>query len=1091
MRNRTTPLRPVALAAAALLALPLSLHAQAATISGRVTAESGQPVIGAVVTLPGLGLGTTTREDGRYAITVPASRVTGQPVTLRARRVGFQPVSRTITLRPGSVTEDITLTTSPLRLQEVVVTGAGTSQSRERLGNVVNTVDTTILQRASQPQNVVSALAGTTPNVQVRTQSGEPGASAYIQIRGATSVLGTNQPLFVVDEQPIDNTTVSTSFAGGSTVSQNRAADLNPNDIESIQILKGAAASAIYGARGANGVILITTKRGAPGPTRYTLASTTTLDEVTKTVPLQMRWAQGSSPSAAAVCSGVGCRLTSTAWGPLLAPGTPVFDHSKEIFRTGVLSDNNLSVAGGTGRTTFFLSGGRTGQVGVLDGPNNRYTRTSIRLKAAQQLVNNLTVGGNFTYLDTRGAFTQKGSNTSGLLLGALRTPPAYDNRQYLDPVTGVHRSYRYPQPASTSLYVGRGYDNPFFILNNPGNRSELDRFLGNVSLDYVPSAWFALRYVLGADSYGDSRTESLPLTSSSYPTGQVIRFTINNLEIDHNLTATLSHDFTDAVQTRLLLGQNLNSRRNRQVYVVGSDLVAPEPFNLQNTLSWTPSETKSLRHSESYFGQFEADLYSQLFVTLGIRNDGFSTFGASNRRASYPKAAVSWTFTTPFPAITARQWLALGKLRAAYGETGREPPVYGSIVQAYSSTTLFGSGYGDFISGKQSGQSALALSTTIGNDKLRPERNRELELGTDLGLFAQRADLSFTWYDRQSRDVILFSPVNAAANGATQSLVNAASISNKGIEATLAARLVEAGPLGWEVALNFARNRGKVLSLLPGTTFVPYNSEGFTGALGSSTVGFAPGVIRGFDFARCGHGQKIDIDGSGTLADIDALCGAGAKKDALFLGADGLPVLNPDEQVIGDPNPRWTGGAGSTLRYGKFSLSTLFDVRRGGDVWNGTKGALYFFGAHGDLNDRETPRQYGKNYFTRKYPNVAGPGAGTAFSNGPDGLYDWIANGQGSGFGDVSAQFVEDGSFVKWRELSLSYHMDQPWLRSRLGIEAADLRIAGRNLRTWTRYTGLDPESNLGGAEWLTQGIDYFNNPQTRSFVVGITLTR
>ncbi|MHB0948399.1 MAG: SusC/RagA family TonB-linked outer membrane protein [Gemmatimonadaceae bacterium] len=1091
MRNRPTPLRRTALMAAALLVLPLALSAQVATVTGRVTNESGQPVVGAVVTLPSLGLGATSREDGRYTITVPAGRVTGQVVTLRARRVGFQPVSIPITVTSGTVVQDVTLTTSPLRLQEVVVTGAGTSQARERLGNVVNTVDSAMIGRASQPQNVVSALAGTTPNVQVRTQSGEPGSSAYIQIRGATSVLGTNQPLFVVDDQPIDNTTVSTGFAGASTVSQNRAADLNPNDIESIQILKGAAASAIYGARGANGVILVTTKRGSAGPTRYTLASTSTFDEVTRTVPLQTRWAQGSSPRAAATCSGVGCRLTSLAWGPLLPPGTPVFNHSKEIFRTGMLSDNNLSIAGGTGRTTFFLSGGRTGQLGVLDGPNNKYTRTSIRLKASHQLVNNLTVGGNFTYLDTRGAYTQKGSNLSGLLLGALRTPPAFDNRQYLDPVTGVHRSYRYPQPASTSLYVGRGYDNPFFILNNPGNRSELGRFVGNVSLDYIPSAWFALRYTLGADNYADSRTEALPLTSSSYPTGQVTRFTIDNLEIDHNLTATFSRDFGDAVQTRLLVGQNLNSRRNRQVYVVGSDLVAPEPFSLQNTLSWTPSESKSLRHIESYFSQLEADFYSQLFLTLGLRNDGFSTFGASNRRANYPKASVAWTFTTPFRALTTGDWLSVGKLRAAYGETGREPPVYGSIVQAYSSTTLFGSGYGDLISGKQSGQSALSLSTTIGNDKLRPERNRELELGTDLGLFSQRADLSFTWYDRQSRDVILYSPINAAANGATQSLVNAASISNKGIEAILSTRLLDRERYGLEVAVNYARNRGKVLSLLPGTTFVPYNSEGFTGALGSSTVGFAPGVIRGFDFARCGRGQKIDIDGSGTLADIDALCGAGAKKDALFLGADGLPVLNPDEQVIGDPNPRWTGGASTTLRYGKFSLSTLFDVRRGGDVWNGTKGALYFFGAHGDLNDRETPRQYGKNYFTRKYPNVAGPGAGKAFSDGPQGLYDWIANGQGSGFGDVSAQFVEDGSFVKWRELSLTYRMDQRWLRERLGIATADLRIAGRNLRTWTRYTGLDPESNLGGAEWLTQGLDYFNNPQTRSFVVGVTLTR
>ena len=231
------------------------------------------------------------------------------------------------------------MTATALQLEQVIVTGAGTSQVRERIGSTINTVDSTAITRAVQPQNVLSALSATTPNVRVNTQSGEPGGSAFVLIRGATSVTGTNQPLIVVDNQPIDNSTISTNGGDGSTVTQNRAADINPNDIESVQILKGAAASAIYGARAANGVILITTKHGANGPTRYTITSTQTFDNVIKTFPLQQQFGQGSGGKAG-TCTTPDCSASSLTWGPQLGSGTPTFDHGKEIYDTGLTSDN-------------------------------------------------------------------------------------------------------------------------------------------------------------------------------------------------------------------------------------------------------------------------------------------------------------------------------------------------------------------------------------------------------------------------------------------------------------------------------------------------------------------------------------------------------------------------------------------------------------------------------------------------------------------------------------------------------------------------------------------------------------------------------
>ena len=440
---------------------------------------------------------------------------------------------------------------------------------RERIGSTINTVDSTALIRAVQPQNVISALSATTPNVRVNTQSGEPGASAFVIIRGATSVTGTNQPLIVVDNQPIDNQTISTNGGDASTVTQNRAADINPNDIESVQVLKGAAASAIYGARAANGVILITTKHGTNGPTRYSITTTQTFDNVIKTFPLQTQFGQGSAPTSGAkagipqpgACSTPDCSGNPLSWGPQLT-GASTFDHGKEIYDTGITSDNSLSLSGGTARTSFYISGGLTDQFGVMRGSNNRYDRSTVRLTASHQLLNSLTFGGNFSYFNTRGEYVQKGSNTSGLLLGALRTPPDFNNQPFLDPISGLQRSYRFPNPTAASVTESRGYDNPFFTLDNSGNRSELGRFLGNITAAWVPTTWIAFNETFGADNYSDSRLESLPLTSSGDPVGDVTRLTIDNLEIDHNLTATLSHTFNPNFDGRLILGQNLNSRR-------------------------------------------------------------------------------------------------------------------------------------------------------------------------------------------------------------------------------------------------------------------------------------------------------------------------------------------------------------------------------------------------------------------------------------------------------------------------------------------------------------------------------------------------
>lgn len=1070
--NRTrSELRPWSILASLLvLALPApSVAQQMTTVTGRVTAqETGAPLSGASVSLQTLRLGALTDNEGRYSFTVPAARATGQQDSLIVRRIGYAPEGVQVTLTAGeTLTHDFSLTVNPLRLGEVVVTGAGTATTRERLGNVVNSVDSTAITRTSEP-NVVQALAGKAPNVEVTQQSGEPGASSFIRIRGSKTIEGSGEPLIVIDGVPVDNTTIATGSFLASTVAPNRASDINPQDVESIEILKGAAAGAIYGARAANGVVLITTKQGRAGPTRASLTSSMSWDRVNRDVPLQQSFGHGDNGEAP-VCAAPGCTLSPNSYGPRLA-GTPTYNHFDEMFRTGFAMDHDLSVSGGNERTGFYLSGGWTEHDGTIVGPNNEYRRVNARLRASHRPRTDLEIGGNIAYVDTRGDFTQKGSNISGLMLGALRTPPDFNNREYLDSV-GLHRSYRHPQPINATS--GRGYDNPFFVVNEHVNTQGVNRAFGNIDVNYNPLEWLDLRWTLGGDYYTDRRLEGLPLSSSNFPTGTVISANFQNYTLDHNLVGTARFDLTDNLEGTFTLGQNLNSRRFRQLYVTGFDLVAPRPFQLDNTVTKDPDEFTSLVHVESYFGQAELGFANQLFVTLAARNDGFSTFGESDRRHWFPKASVAWNVSELFNP-QGQGWLTFAKLRAAYGQTGKAPEPY-TTIQAFSFANFGDGGWGPLLSPVYAGRGGLYTSAILAQPDIKPERTNEFEAGVDLAFLENRADLGFTFYNARSEDVIFQSPL-APSSGFTTQARNAATIRNRGIELQLNVRPVTSENFTWGLGLQYGTNNNKVLDL-QGAEFVDMPGA-FAGAPGAAVVGSRVGVLRGNDFARCGRGLTI-----GGQA-IDQLCG-NAPAGALFIGQDGFPVLDPTIRVIMDPHPDWTAALRSDFTFGRrWQLSALVDTRQGNEVWNGTRGALYQFGTHKDTEIRGTQQTFGANGFHSGA--VAGPGAGT-----PVTIDQAWFQGLGSGFGPVASQFIEDGSFVKLREVAITYDADQPFIRNSLGIESLRIRLSGRNLVTWTDYRGIDPETNLGGAEVNLQGIDYFNNPSTRTFALTLGFNR
>jgi TonB-linked SusC/RagA family outer membrane protein len=1064
-----------------------------ATIAGRVTSEDGEPLAQASVILERLGVGAITRGDGRYNIVLPVARLTGDTVTLTARLIGYKPQSVRLVLVEGSEERNFALAANPLQLGEIVVTGVGTVMEVEKLGHVRSYVDSTAIVGSGE-QSFINALAAKAPGVSVTSSSGDPGASAYIQVRGLTTISAADgQPLLVVDGVPVDNSiSYNNPINGGpnsSAAPANRAIDLNPDDIESVEILKGAASSAIYGSRAGQGVILINTKRGRSGPTRYSIRSSMSVDRAGRLPEFQRKYGLGTGGVSPACEPGgvINCRVgfaQAGSWGPALAPGTPTFDHSDEMFQDGYQTDNYLTVSGGNERTTFFLSGGYNYNRGIVIGPNSKYRRISVRFNGSHRIFDNLTVAANISYADGHGGTVVTRNSTDGLLLGAWRTPPEFDNKPYLDPVSQLHRSYRFPNPGPGSEQLSRSYDNPFFVANESFGTSDVGRVIGGVTTDYTALSWLSFHHTLGYDYSNDERTQAYPWSNSNTTitgvngVGGVNAGYIKVAQIDHTLTATGRYRLSQKWSGAVTVGQNLNSQSYRTRQVVGTGLITPKPFNLANTASQLPPyDFRSTVRLESYFAQATADLWNQLFLTAAIRNDGASTFGPENRRNWYPKASVAWTFHRG--ETGERRAITYGKLRAAYGQSGTQPAPYLLASTLVSQTSADG-GWGPAI-GAPGG---LITTFNLPTRDLAPERVKEFETGFDLGLLRDRADLSLTHYRAFSSDVILNVPV-AGSTGYTVKPANVAELRNIGWELALNLRPITTRDFGVDLGFQWARNRSKVTDLA-GVQFAPLPIGGGTNGLGVQGVavkGQPLGVFYGGDFVRCGRGLTV---GGVDLDNTAGQC-QGAPKNALYIDATGYPQLDASASyVIGNPNPSWTGSIRTGLRWKKLRVGGLLDIRHGGVASNSTRGALNHFGTSKESQVFRDGGNYvfGSTYF--KGEQVAGPGAGQGVPLGEA----WFSGAGGIFNGPVS-QFMEDASFVKLREISVGIMLDQPWVSRTIGFSSMEVRVAGRNLHTWTDYTGVDPETSVLGSATPVQGVEYFNNPQTRSFLFSITLNR
>ncbi len=1065
------------------LSAPAALDAQM-TVSGTITDEAGQPVSGAEVLVVAsaaavIGRPTTTRAigaatsaaDGTYTITVPAARYqVGELVQLVVRRIGYRSVSTGISLTGVLQQANVTLAQDVLRLDEIVVTGQGLEQVSRKLGVSISVVRGEDLVVAGQP-NLIASLAGKASNVEVTSSSGDPGSGAYIRIRGGNTIQGGTQPLFVVDGQPISNATIGIEASIWGTPVQNRAADINPNDIESVEILKGAAASAIYGSRASNGVVLITTKSGRRGQTQFSVKTGYTFNTVNQLPKLQTRFGQGIDLTT---IGGTGVALSSVTWGAELPSGTTVYDHARELFKVGHNFDNQMTLSGGSDRTTYYLSLGYLNQQGTTRG-NSSFQRTNFRLKGTHDLLDNLRVGGNIAYSTSTGDLIQQGSNLSGLLLGAFRTPPEFNNLPYIDPATGLHRSYRCEtgvqgSTCATTLARGRGYDNPFWVANEILNDSKVNRTFGNINLQYDPFDWLKVSYLLGLDFSSDQRKSLFPKSSTEFGgQGGLIRAELQTKQIDHSLLATATADLNPDIGVSFTLGQNLNQHEFRRYQVNGENLIFGTG-QLDFTITKTPNEYTSRIRTEGYFGQLSVDIKDQLFITGALRYDGSNTFGGEidsvtgkteSSRFWYPKLSGSWEFGQHV------DFLDFGKLRAAWGRAGKQPGVF-TNVSSFTTATL-GDGWGVGQLTIFQGLDGVVSQGTLGNASIKPEETREFEFGADLAILDSRVSAGITRYDQRTTNVILGVPL-PPSTGYFAVNDNGAEFTNKGWEVNLDLRPLQLRDLSWDINVLWARNRSLVTSL-PGTEEIGLN--GFSSARSSLLEGYPFGVLYGRDFIRFGRGLivgGVDIDAAFPQAD----------SGTMYIAADGFPRQDPQRRVIGDPNPDWTGSLRNTFTlFGKVQVSALVDVKQGGDMWNGTKGALSYFGTVAT-----TEPMHGAGVDTVFVGD--GPGKGTTVNLNWD---SWGPGGLGTGFTGPPSQFIEDAGYVKLREVAVAFNIAPRFLRT-IGFNDAVITLSGRNLKTWTDYTGLDPESNLTGQS-SGRGLEYFNNPQTRTWAFAVTLNR
>jgi len=1062
------------------LLLPVAgLMGQTTTVGGVVKSSDGEALPGVSVFEKGTTNGTFTNMEGQYQLVVKS----GSSIVFRMEGMKTQELVST-----GS-NLDVTLAEDNVMLDEVIITALGIPAEERKVGYSISKVDGNTV-RGSGETNSIAGLAGKVAGVQVTNSSGAPGSSAFIRIRGSRSLNGENQPLLVVDGVPMDNSmNVSGNPDDGNNnllegvAQSNRGIDINPDDIESVTVLKGPNAAALYGISAANGAIVITTKRGKVSGGRTVnvqYSGSLSLDEVNRLPEMQNQFGQGYSGEYYGPETGL-----PFSWGPSVdtmafdGDGTYLFDRNghlvsendptavssfspydnvKSFFQTGSTWNHNIALSGGNAAATYRLSVGQTSQNGII--PNSTFDRSSVRFNSDATLSKKLRSSVSLNYTKSGGTRVQQGSNTSGLMLGLLRTPVTFDNSNGSDDPVNDPSSYILPDGTQRNFRGGRGYDNPYWAVNKTPFTDDVNRFFGAASVSYDALDWLNISYRLGTDAYTDDRTQIFDINSRTAPAGRIYRMTHIRRHINSDLFVTAKHDFSDDFGGSLLLGHNAYSSTYSRMYTQGDGFIMPNFYNMANATSVLSRQYNESYRKAAFFANAKLYYKNWLFVDLTARNEWSSTLPEGNNSFLYPSASVGYVFTEML-GMSENNILSFGKLRVSYAQVGQDAPVY--ALGNYFSSSFAGDGWTNGISFPINGVAGFTSSDQLGNPNLKPEKTNSFEVGADLRFLGGKINLDASYYSTASIDQILPVPI-AATSGYLTYIMNAGKVTNKGVEMVIDATPVKTKNFRWDVTLNYTRNRNMVVELADGIESLFLG--GFEGSSVRNVAGMPYGTLFGLTWLRDDAGNVV-IENDPNSANY------------------GFPIASLTEDVIGNPNPDFMAGLRNTLSWKGLSFSFLFDYRKGGDIWNGTQGALTFFGTSANTADRGT---------TKVFEGVGGTvdADGNLISSGAANNVEVVVDenwytGDGGGFGNVSEHFIQDGSFLKLRDISLNYEVPSKVL-SKTPISNVSVGFSARNFLLWTPYQGIDPETNLMGAS-NAQGLDYFNMPSTRSYIFSLNL--
>jgi len=1048
------------------------------TLTGVVSDENGVPLPGANVVIDGTSTGVSTDFDGNFEIAASQGQV------LAISYIGY--LTQYINIS-SQTNLNISLQLDN-ELDEVVVTALGFSVVRDQQGSTSSVVNTDDVIRSGET-TVINALSGKASGVRVTKSNGDPGAGSTIKIRGANTIDGNVQPLIIVDGVPLDNTT---SYAGGNSITGGRSSgvtqgsrlnDINSSDIESMQVLKGASAASLYGSRAANGVLVITTKKGQRGDAKISFKSSYSFDEVSERIPMQNTWGQGRS--------GVFGTNRAESWGdyiPDRAGGQDTYKsgayfvadsgktyyaiddkNSKETFvdenwdsviGTGNSLQNDLTISGGGDNSTYFFSLGHLEQDGIIK--SSSYDRTTARLNYDATLNDKLTLSSKMSYTFTDTNRIQQSSNVSGLMLGLLRTPPDFDQRDYKGTYVNssgeefINRGRSYRREIGQSS--NQSYVNPLWVTNEQTANSKVNRITVTPQITFKPVNNVSIVARGNLDVADDKRTYFFPIgDASGRAVGQLQEDVLDTRNTSFDLIGKANFQLSDEINLSATAGWSYNDRKYSRVSgnITGFLVNSKKQTTALNTSSEasTYENFKSFSRSNRGYGILNFDINDELFVNLSGTLEASSTISDT---FFYPAADLAWILTEN--AIQSNV-ISFAKLRGSWGQVGVQPAAHkfetlaegGFSYSTYSDpldSNLFGGGF--------------RLDNNLGNPNLEPELKTEWEIGGDLRFFNDNLSLSFTYYDNIIEGILLDVTLSPSTGFSTQ-YGNYGEMTNNGIELDLGLNLIDKQDFGLSTSINWSTNENEVTDL--------YGTESINLSPGASVssravVGYPLGVLYG-------TGSKTKPDGS------------------FDLNSNGFPQITSSPEVLGDPNPDWRGGISLSMRYKKFRLNAVLEHSQGGDYSPRTLWVLRRFGTTQETADRTTLSQSLVNYAGNTIASgTTVRGKVHDFGGGPVLLDEsWYRTGIGGGFGDNQAYnfSIEDATFTKLRDLSLSYVIDSPAIKS-IGLNDIVLTATGRDLININKIDGVDPETNQYGVG-AAEGLDYFTNPQTKGFLFSLTI--